>query len=255
MTKKTTRCVGTDRGGVQCGRRVAGNVRPALCHLHARDATPVGVIANQATDDPAVILQRLMKDRDPAIRLRAVSEWIDYQRKQEKGCPQCAARTAEHGDREDMLTRLTQAQRDSLADLIRQVNTVTTRASTQPVVTLEQRQADYAAAHPMPVTYTAPPRAVEDSTPEPIEVAPPVVEDTSPRLTLLPHELWEAAGLIEMDNHAVTHPLGDEHAQLILTGAIPFEDASAQHDADQRTADGMKGTPSHWSGTPDGRRP
>lgn len=43
-----------------------------------------------------------------------------------------------------------------------------------------------------------------------------------------------AAGLIQMDTGAWTHPLGDEHAAAILTGLITFEDAKAQQQQDER---------------------
>ena len=51
-------------------------------------ATAPGIIAAQDTDDPRELLKRLMKDRDPAIRLRAINAYLDLDGKQ--GCPTCA---------------------------------------------------------------------------------------------------------------------------------------------------------------------
>jgi hypothetical protein len=162
MKKKTVRCVGTDRQGLQCGHRVYSNVRPALCYLHKPDAQPVGVVAQQSTDDPVEILKRLTKDKDPAIRLRAVTEWFDYQRKHERGCPVCAKRSDEDDERENMLARATLADREGLSDLIRQANALTSRIKTQPLVVLDDLKDEFDQLHPTPVTYIAPTEAPEE---------------------------------------------------------------------------------------------
>ena len=47
-----------------------------------------------------------------------------------------------------------------------------------------------------------------------------------PEPRLLPEHLWESVGLEDRDG-IITHPLGDDVTQLILTGAIPLAEAQA----------------------------
>jgi hypothetical protein len=47
-----------------------------------------------------------------------------------------------------------------------------------------------------------------------------------PEPRLLPEHLWKSVGLEDRDG-IISHPLGDDVTQLILTGAIPLAEAQA----------------------------
>lgn len=64
-------------------------------------------------------------------------------------------------------------------------------------------------------------------------------------------EEYRAAGLVQLDNGAWTHPDGDHVAEQILCGLISF--AEARTHADQRRA--PKPSRSVWHGQPNGKRP
>ena len=64
-------------------------------------------------------------------------------------------------------------------------------------------------------------------------------------------EEYIAAGLIQMDNGAWTHPDGDHVAEQILCGLTSFDEARTH--AQQRRA--PKPTRSTWHGQPHGKRP
>jgi hypothetical protein len=61
-------------------------------------------------------------------------------------------------------------------------------------------------------------------------------ESSTPARELLARQLWDDVGLFEARG-VVTHGLGDEHAQKILTGEIAFEDARVAHEAARHRAE------------------
>ena len=69
------RCVSTCRDGSQCGRRVTDGSTPPVCHIHAKRST--SPLTQPVERTPLEIIQKLMSDRDPAIRLRAANTYLD----------------------------------------------------------------------------------------------------------------------------------------------------------------------------------
>ncbi len=218
------RCSGVDRKGQQCGRRVKDGSQPPLCHIHKAVATGEASPLFQASTDPVAILQKLLRDKDPAIRLRAVNAWFDYQQKQ--GCPTCKASLTSSADLADVISRMTTDQKELARGLIKGMHDLIDNALTQPVapidlpVLLESSQP--IAPHLSPLT-TPKESQVEES---------PVEEEPEP--SGLPTSKWASVGLF-MVNGVVTHARGDEHAQQILDGTIPYDEAAANHAAASRT--------------------
>ncbi len=54
----------------------------------------------------------------------------------------------------------------------------------------------------------------------------------------LAQHLWPNVGLFEVKG-ALTHALGDVHAQAILDGTVPYNTARTQHDAAQTHGAGL----------------
>lgn len=109
----------------------------------------------EASDEPLVILRRLLKDRDPRVRLRAVNAFLALKAKEERGCPRCAETSANDEHLADTLRRGTPEQLDRLRDLIRATKELRAVMVTQPV-------------------YTAPDQ-VESLEPSHVDTAPPAV--------------------------------------------------------------------------------
>jgi hypothetical protein len=83
------RCVSTCRDGSQCGRRVTDGSTPPVCHIHAKRST--SPLTQPVERTPLEIIQTLMSDRDPAIRLRAANTYLE---RLAQVCSQCATREA-----------------------------------------------------------------------------------------------------------------------------------------------------------------
>jgi hypothetical protein len=90
--------------------------------------------------------------------------------------------------------------------------------------------------------------ALDSVTPQPSVAADPTFtepqrptesEAEPPQPHELPREHWDAVGLIVLENGTVTHALGDDYAQKILTGEISFEDAVARQRRAERDANNM----------------
>lgn len=84
MANKTfPRCSAATKDGTQCGRRVKDDSIPPLCHIHLaqQQGRSVSPLTEPAEIDEEAILKKLMRDPDPAIRLRAVGAWLDYKAK------------------------------------------------------------------------------------------------------------------------------------------------------------------------------
>lgn len=246
------RCVARTRDGSQCGRRVADGSNPPVCHLH-NGSPPPAIIPDDV--DEMKILRKLTRDSNPQVRLRAVDLLISLKQKQEKGCRQCTDRAAKEAATEDMLHRLTIEQRTRLRELIAEVNAIKAAALMQ-IPTWDAERQCYLDESPPPMACTAPPAvspapAIADapacSVPPPSDV-PPVPRE-------LPRELWEAAGLIVLDDGTVTDALGDEEPQRILSGVVSFAEAAAREEASKRELSAIGARPSTWHGQPDCKRP
>lgn len=73
-------CTVKIRDGSRCSRYCApGEV---VCALHQPNKPPQGVVAEQQTDDPLVVVQRLMKSRNEKTRLDAASLYVKLLEKQ-----------------------------------------------------------------------------------------------------------------------------------------------------------------------------
>jgi hypothetical protein len=60
-------------------------------------------------------------------------------------------------------------------------------------------------------------------------------DDAAPAPYRVPPDLYESVGLFKLENGAVTHALGDAHAEAILRGDITLTDAkAAQRDLEQQ---------------------
>jgi hypothetical protein len=116
MKPGSQRCMANAKDGSRCGR----TARPGtmLCSKH--DGTPNAGVTAPTTEPltPLEIIQKLMRDRDPSIRLRAVNAYLDQQAKQEKGCPQCEARAEDDRLTKAFLAALTADERERLVGLL-----------------------------------------------------------------------------------------------------------------------------------------
>jgi len=245
MKKPLPRCVALDRKGAQCARRVSDGSNPPICHVHRPGASSALTAPVERT--PLEVIQKLMADRDPAIRLRAANAYLDQLAKDAKGCPKCERRISDDEVREDMLSRATAQDRHDLSRLIAQVNELTARIATQPALELDSL-APLRGDTPAPEVESA---AQAVSSPRVVEV---IARSESTR-TILRESQYEAAGLIKLDNGAWTHAQGDEYAERIISGEIPFEEARAANDASRRHVDHMTAPESIWHAQEGGRRP
>jgi hypothetical protein len=175
-----------------------------------------------------VLLKRLMKDRNPTVRLRAIEAITKREERRASACPTCASASADAEVRAQFVDALTLEELDSLSKSLAEVRALRTSVYTrrpdlrpdhfrmpEPVV---------AVAATSLVAETAPPDA-----PRPVRqrrAAPVATADAAP--TTLDRARWPEVGLEELQG-VVTHALGDEHARAILAGEIAFEDAKAAH--------------------------
>jgi hypothetical protein len=236
MSKKSLpRCSCVTKDGTQCGRRVADGSQPPVCSAHARHTSP---LTQRVERTPEEILRKLMSDRDPSIRLRAVTEWIDYQRKQTIGCPRCEQRNEAERLTTAFIAAWTDDEREAVAELLRQVRAVKE--------TIYTREPQLRPAWDLPPSRVA---ALDSVTPQPSVAAAatftepqrPTASEAEPAKPYeLPREHWDEVGLFKANN-TVTHSLGDDHAHKILSGEIPFDDARAEQDAALRRAEQLSG--------------
>lgn len=240
VTKIVPRCVARCADGSQCGRRVKDGTL-SVCHIHQRQAAGLPqagqLFAPQHdTDDPLVLLRRLMKDKDPTVRLRAIDQILKLEEK----------RKVDTSDRDevanipDAMRRLTFAQRIELRQLLLAVKQLRTIASTQALTYDDENQ-----------VYLDEPQEPEHATVQPdhqppgqsADSAAPTCEQPDDRVAeaapvQVAPELFEELGLFE-ENGTVTHALGDDHAQQILTGVISLDDARRQHTESSKKLDRM----------------
>ncbi len=118
------RCTAICADGQRCGRWCkAGQL---TCSAHDPSRKAHGVIAAQAEEDadPETLYRRLMRDREPQIRLRALNAYLDWLQKNERRCKACAARTAEDQLRDEFVVALTDAETAALYSALAEVRRI-----------------------------------------------------------------------------------------------------------------------------------
>lgn len=225
--KRRIRCSCVNTDGTQCGRTVTDGSQPPVCHIHraAASGSPHNNASgmNQPLDrTPEEILRRLLRDSDPNVRLRALDLWQKRFEDREK---------APNNSYHDLLHAATDDERKEFWHLVDRLNEVKdTIYQRHPGLEVDaitegwrrRREQERLAAQP---TEQAP------ATPAPpIATAPEIEAPATPDETQvrpLPQSAWAQVGLFSL-NGIVTHALGDEHTQRVLTGEIPFEEARAR---------------------------
>ena len=208
-----------------------------MCHIHKGGAT--GIIPPSDEIDEVKILKKLARDSDPRVRLRAVDLLLEQKRRGDEASSPVESREAVlHA----FLKALTDEERARLIEILG-----TLRAFKE---TVYERRPDL---RPHPVAEIIVPEPVESREAVLHEEAPPPVEapqsspaeqsSTEPEPYVLPRERYADVGLCEV-NGTVTHPLGDDHAQRILSGEIPYDDARDQQQDAMRSARAMAGATS-----------
>jgi hypothetical protein len=265
----TIPCAGHDRRGRPCGLRAPQGEQ--FCHKHKPGAQPTPLIAAQQTDDPVVLLKRLMKDRDASIRLRALEAFMKWEDRRSVGCPKCEAVALAAREQEKFINGVTDDERERITDLLAllddEIHAVYDRdpdltpdgysppskeqtdgppeqaQSTQP---LRDREADTDGTeqqHREPagtggaisLETAERERPAADAAPDPDQVAPPYY---------VPPDRYADVGLFLMEKtNTWTHSFGDDHAQKILSGEITLAQALAEQALSQRRAQRMMVAP------------
>ena len=247
MSKRNLpRCVCPTRDGSPCGRRVGDGSIPPVCHIHRLQAEGKGnsPIIPSVSDEPEAILKRLMKDPDPAIRLRAVTSFLDRVDKKIFQCEVCLrnehasqSRLAfiealtpgefvEYGEILDRFKADARAFRERIYARLPEL-----RPDNEPAPPTPEETAQAVQQHRQHVT-----TEIKRNAPPPPEEPPEPEEPAAERPAPLARGLWPQVGLFEEDG-VVTHTFGNEHAQQILTGEINFEVARDQHRRAQEQAE------------------
>lgn len=245
MKKPLPRCVALAADGTRCGRRVSDKSNPPICHIHVKVAKgeAVSPLTEPAERSPMEILEKLMSDNDPAIRLRAVEAYL---KNSEATCPRCAAR--EEVERNDMnVYTMRPDELEELDRLLLALDEFEARIKSTPRAAdsrIEQENSYEQRIHPEPPHREA---AVSVEAAESAAAKPRRRERQPDEEVKAPYELpkvlWEDAGLFELpETGVVTHPDGDEVAQKILSGEIPFEDAKRMAEAVTAKSKRMGGT-------------
>jgi hypothetical protein len=167
--KRRIRCACVAADGQQCGRTVTDGSQPPICHIHRNKANgTLAGIAQPKTRTPKEIIEKLLTDSDPSVRLRAVEMWQKHFEHKEQ---------SDNGQYHELLRLMIEDERDHLkacldtiADLKEQV--YDRNPDLEPdAITLDRRaRRDAAALSRMkaanaakPVTLPQPPVVVEES--------------------------------------------------------------------------------------------
>lgn len=227
MSKIFPRCSCTTKDGTQCGRRVKDGSQPPVCSVHRDQQKRQGQAgANHFAPverTPLEIIKKLMRDSDPAIRLRAVEMFQKYE---ERLADKPSLKT------DDLLHRATPDQLSALRVLLDQLTAWKSTVAQQPLRRLFPNPYD-PDGEPVPEElldrWKADDAARQQPAPRPVpQVAAPVTVTPEPaEPKSLPREYWDSVGIFEIDG-VPTHSLGDDHAQRILDGTITLEDARDQ---------------------------
>jgi hypothetical protein len=224
-------CVALLQNGTRCGKFAKDGEQ--LCAVHRPGYVPKGA----AVPKPKVLthqqrLEMFARSSDERIAMQAIS-LLEKRRGTNDPEPRetCAA----------LVAALTDDEREELSAIIAELKAFKERIYLRRP---DLRPAGYlvrAEDAPLPVVedLQQPPPA------EPLIVAeiPSEPEPTIGQPFSLSSALYAEVGLETLSNGAVTHPLGDEHAQRILDGSIPFDEARAAHDASLRELDRLGAPP------------
>jgi hypothetical protein len=221
------RCMANAKDGTRCGRWVTDGSNPALCHKHRSNAPTVGVIPPDDEIDEVKILKKLARDANPQVRLRAVDLLLSLKSKEPS-----LSQTRQLGVD---IARLTTSERSRLEQLLLEI-----RAVREEIWERDPIQRPSWAVMPsvpaiewesQPVTTTPAPMKPQEA-----DVIDTPSAEASSGLSPL---LWPEVGLFTQGG-VVTHACGDAHAQAILDGTIPLDEARAAHEAAQRDGKGIK---------------
>jgi hypothetical protein len=229
------------RNSGQCGRRVADGSIPPICHVHQQKGN-VGSLTQPVDANPEDIYQRLMRDSDPAIRLRAVDAWLAYQDKKKSGCDTCRARAEAEKRSDQFVAALSEAERYEMGDVMAPYHQFKERMYLRH----PDLRPDIASSDPTPRPRVVTRSETLEVTPLPPVVRPRVVVDRGraepepePEPVVVTQRLafehFESVGIYTMRDpltgktFGLTHSLGDEHAQAIINGDITLEDAQRAH--------------------------
>lgn len=152
------RCVATAADGKQCGHRSKDGSNPPICHVHkALAAGTSGLSHFEPTLSEIELLQRLTRDKNPQVRLRAIDLLLEEKRRGES-CPTCASRRAANPDLD--LNDLTDAQRLELAEALATIRRIKRTQNPDLPLSAAERMVDEA-RNPPPPSYVASAPAVD----------------------------------------------------------------------------------------------
>lgn len=109
MKPALPRCVFTNRDGTQCARRVKDGSNPAICHLHSG--------GQQVDVDDYDLAQRLARNKDPRVQLRALDLLRDIRRERLEQAKEAAERESSVANSR-LLPLATPEERATLVDLV-----------------------------------------------------------------------------------------------------------------------------------------
>jgi hypothetical protein len=231
------RCSCVTRNGSPCGRRVSDGSNPPVCHVHRLQQQGKGTSAltQPVERSPLEIIQRLMRDRDPSIRLRAANAYLDH-----LGKPQPDARPTEW---HDFVKALSENERVEMLALLQALDEFKKRIYTrEPDLRPDSEMRPTVTPRKEPNHEQDPTRRLDEAVSEPPAVKPaagePRRDQGRHREAKLGREQWQAVGLFEARGF-ITHALGDDHAARILRGEISYDQAVADEKEALRRADEM----------------
>lgn len=251
MSRK--RCAFMLADGSRCGLSREAN-DPKFCIAHSGNRAPSSTQfkPNPQTNEPDtdVIVRQLLRDKDPAIRLRAVEMF-------EKRQTAAAAGTSQKRDHRALVNALTSVEHEILKFATSVINAVKTthgvKTDSLPLRTLSSEARDglqsMLDAVPQELIEAAAPDGSylhpREATDEEMAAyrasqqprSPSAARQAAPRQeSPLPTARdWAKAGLFTLEGGTrVTHVRGDEHADKILSGEIPYEDAVAEEQFHQK---------------------
>ena len=122
LKQSLPRCVAiAKKDGTRCGRRARPGSNPQLCHLH--DGSTITPFTRDPSEfEPHEILQKLMRDPNPQIRLRAVDLLLSL--KNDRTCPTCASRESSEASSARLIAYANTEQCDELRTLTARIATI-----------------------------------------------------------------------------------------------------------------------------------
>jgi hypothetical protein len=230
------RCVCPTKNGSQCGRRVSDGLLPPMCHVHRMQAQGLSTspLTVPVEANPEDMYQRLMRDSDPAIRLRALQAWLDYEDKKKSGCDTCRARAEAEKINAEFIPALSEEERIHLADLLEPW-----RAFKEEMFVKYPHLRPEGVGHPQPLTTTRVVTRAENldliekpAAPKPAaKPAKPELDELVTSNPRLPVERYAEFGIFMLtglhgEDLGYTHRIhGDEFARDVINGHISEDEA------------------------------